>query len=344
MNDDRLHQVAQSLAGVAERRRTRRDILTGLAAGGIAALATGGGVGRERTVLASAAARGVAGTPVGGQPQPITVMANGVELTYVEQGQGEPVILVHGSLNDFRSWGFQLPTFAQHYRTVAYSRRDHWPNATQGNAENYDPSMHADDLAALIETLGPGPAHLVGSSHGALTMLLVAARRPELVRTLVLGEPPLLLWLNGVSGGSALLKAFMASAWEPARQALEQGDLEEGVRLFLDGTLGPGAFDQLPPPVRAMMLDNAPTLRQETATPPETYFSALTCEEASGIRAPALLLTGEFTPAIFRLVNDELAGCLAASERATIPGASHAHHAGNPPVYNETVLGFLASH
>jgi non-heme chloroperoxidase len=57
--------------------------------------------------------------------QPRTIDANGTELVYVEQGDGETVVFVHGSLSDFRSWGLQMAPFAQRYRTIAYSRRGH---------------------------------------------------------------------------------------------------------------------------------------------------------------------------------------------------------------------------
>ncbi len=51
--------------------------------------------------------------------------ANGTRLTYVDEGRGAPVVLVHGSLGDYRTWAPQVPFFAQHYRVIAYSRRYH---------------------------------------------------------------------------------------------------------------------------------------------------------------------------------------------------------------------------
>src|ERR1700754_3430865 len=56
------------------------------------------------------------------------VAANGTELTYVEAAQGEPVIFVHGGLQDYRMWAEHLPKFAGRYRAIAYSRRNHFPN------------------------------------------------------------------------------------------------------------------------------------------------------------------------------------------------------------------------
>ena len=49
-------------------------------------------------------------------------------VSYVEQGQGEPVIFVHGGLQDYRMWSEQLPKFAAHYRAIACNRRSNYPN------------------------------------------------------------------------------------------------------------------------------------------------------------------------------------------------------------------------
>jgi pimeloyl-ACP methyl ester carboxylesterase len=310
------------------------------------ALAVAAGGGRTPAPRRTLAAFGVDATPFDNppQPQPQTALAGGIELAYVEQGQGTPVVFVHGSPNDFRSWGFQLPSFAPHYRAIAYSRRAHWPNAANSGDALYAATRHADDLAALIDALGLGSAHLVGASYGALVALLVASKRPELVRTLVVGEPPLLPWLVDLADGPALLAAFTQSVWEPVRQAFARGEAEAAVRLFLDGAVGAGAFDRLPQAARTMMLDNAPALRMEVETPADHYFLAFATEDARGITTPTLLLDGEHSPTVFQRITDQLAIGLLRAERVTIPATSHALHVGNPQVYNETVLRFLAMH
>ena len=56
------------------------------------------------------------------------VNVNGVNLEYTEQGRGAPVVLVHGSVSDYRTWSVVQPRFAERYRTIAFSRRYHWPN------------------------------------------------------------------------------------------------------------------------------------------------------------------------------------------------------------------------
>lgn len=273
--------------------------------------------------------------------QPSTAHVNGAVLAYVEQGQDAPVVFVHGSVNDYRSWRAQLAPFAERYRATAYSRRYHWPNAQPGLGVAYAAAQHAADLGALIAALGLAPAHVVGSSYGALTALTCAVARPDLVRSLVLGEPPLLPWLARLPEGAALLDDFMATAFGPARQALARGEAETGVRTFINGVIGPGVFDRLPPPARGMMLDNAAAMRAETTTPPEEYFPALSPADVGRLPMPVLLVQGELSPRMFGLITDELARALPDAERATIPAASHGMHGQNPAAYNAAVLAFL---
>ena len=272
------------------------------------------------------------------------VHVNGADLAYIEQGAGRPLVLVHGSLNDYRSWMGQMEPFAQRYRVIAYSRRYHWPNVQPQPGSPYAVAEHAADLAALIEALGLAPAHVVGSSYGAMTALTMAVQRPGLARSLVLGEPPLLPWLARRPQGQPILDAFLTTAFQPAGQAFAGGDAEAGIRLFLGGVLGPGAYDRLPAHVRAGMLENAAAMRLEPATPPEQYFTPFTPEEVARLATPTLLVQGEVSPPMFGLVSEELAAALPHAERATIPGASHSMHTMNPQAYNAAVLAFLDRH
>ena len=274
--------------------------------------------------------------------RPQAILANGVELTYVEQGAGDPVIFVHGSTGDLRGWLEHLALAADRYRTIAYSRRGHYPNAWPADYSDCTPEVHAADLAALISALGYGPVHLVGHSYGALVSLVLAAQRPELVRTLVLGEPPLFPWLTATPAGEALLTAFLADVWEQARRTCQQGELKAGMRIFIDGVMGEGAFDQCPAPVQAEMMDNAAEMVVELETPPDTVFSTLSRDDVRGVSLPTLLLSGELSPSLFRDVIDELAAVMPQAELGVIPSVSH--DLGDPVTFIEPVLGFLAKY
>lgn len=270
------------------------------------------------------------------------VTVNGASLSYVEAGRGPgTIVCVHGSLDDYRSWRLQMAHFAGHYRVIAYSRRYHFPNRWDGDGSDYSAELHAEDLAGLIRALAEPPVHLVTSSYGGNVALYMASRHGELVRSLVLGEPPLLPWLHHIDGGEMHLQRFLDGAWLPARGAFQRGQLEEGARLFLDGVMGRPTFVHLAPPARQLILDNAPEMAAETLA--NRYFPPFACEDARALGQPVLLCKGELSPEMFHLITDELAACLPASAApVVIPGASHAMHAGNPQAYNHQVVSFLA--
>ena len=87
---------------------------------------------------------------------------SGVALNYVEQGQGAPVVFVHGATIDHRAWEGQREAVARCYRYIALTQRyfgtDPWPDA----GEQYSLTTHADDLTTFIRNLKAGPVHLVG--------------------------------------------------------------------------------------------------------------------------------------------------------------------------------------
>jgi non-heme chloroperoxidase len=270
------------------------------------------------------------------------IKINNTNLEYIEKGQGIPVVFVHGSLGDFRSWNLQTEPFSEHYRVIAYSRRYHYPNAEPGKSQDYSVNLHAQDLAALIRGLGLQQPHIVGSSYGAYIALVLTAKHPELVRSLALGEPPLLPWLENSQEYTHIVAAFMSKAWEPSKRAFERGDMEEGVRAFINGVLGQEAFDKLPMPIRAAMMENAPEMNAEVLSP--GYFSKFTCDDAKKIKAPTLLLTGELSPLMFRYIIKELRRCMPRAECSVIPKSSHMMQGANPEVYNTQVLSFLSRH
>ena len=111
---------------------------------------------------------------------------------------GQPNILIHGTLSDFREWHFQIDKFAQNYRVVSYSRLYGYPNQWIGNGDDSNiPNNVADLVELIIKRLNLGPAHIIGHSYGAFIALYLAFEHPDLVKTLVLGEPPVLSLLEG---------------------------------------------------------------------------------------------------------------------------------------------------
>lgn len=92
----------------------------------------------------------------------VTVDINSASLAYVERGSGEPVVFVHGSASDHRTWHLQHDEFGRSFRAIIYSRRHHWPNNPIAEGIDYSMAEHVDDLEALLQSLDATPAHVVG--------------------------------------------------------------------------------------------------------------------------------------------------------------------------------------
>lgn len=263
---------------------------------------------------------------------------NGTTLAWVEEGSGPPVVFVHGSGADLRTWGYQLTPVAQaSFRAIAYSRRYHYPNDPPIADEAYTAAQHAGDLAAFIESLGAGPAQLVASSSGGAIALLVARDRPHIVRSLFLTEPAL---LGLVPPGTP--EAAQVAQLDTARRLLVSGDTGGALQAFVDVIIAPGAWQLMPASTRQMLTDNLPELRREAAMPHgDPPFE---CEDARHIEVPVLLVTGGSSPAFFKTIDERLAGCLPSVDTVTVPGAAHAVHAQQPARFNELLVAFLMKH
>jgi pimeloyl-ACP methyl ester carboxylesterase len=280
------------------------------------------------------------------------VEVNGTTLSYCEQGEGDPVVFVHGTAGDLRIWAKQLPAIGRSYRAIAYSRRYARPN------EDIDPDAddqmlpHVEDLAAFLREIGVDAAHLVGSSWGAFISLLSAIRHPELVRSLVLEEPPVvslfastpprpteLLRLLATRPRTAIaLVRFAAGAMVPAQKAFARGENEKAMRLFLVGVLGAEGYERLPEASKQMMRENLGSARAQLLG---AGFPPLDDDQVRSVRVPTLLLTGEHSPPFFLRLTDRLEELLPTVERVQIPHASHIMHEENAPAVNEAILAFL---
>jgi pimeloyl-ACP methyl ester carboxylesterase len=234
-----------------------------------------------------------------------------------------------------------MKVLSPQFRVISYSRRYHYPNNNPLTARYHSAYTEADDLAALIRKLGLGRVHLVGTSIGAFTALVLAVKHPEMVRSLALAEPPVHEWVRISPDGEAAYKEFMTNIWEPAAAAFKTGDDQGAMRIFVDGLGGKGRFDKLSPEARAAAMQNSRFFKANTlASDP---FPNLSKAKVRRLRVPVLIITGENTITIHRLVNQELARLLPKAEQVVIPNAGHSSPRENPQAFNEAVLRFFAN-
>ncbi len=283
------------------------------------------------------------------------VAVNRTTLGYRERGAGEPVVFVHGSVSDIRTWELPLSAVGEAHRAIAYSRRYARPNVDIPPDVDDQMLQHVADLASLLEVLDAVPAHLVGHSWGAFICLLTAIDHPELVRTLVLEEPPVIsLYLSTPPRAAELLAllarrptaavallTFGARTIAPARKAFERGDDEEALRRFAKGVLGRDSYRRVPEERKQQMRENLNAFRAQMLG---AGFPRLDEYQVREVTAPTLLITGERTPGFQRHLSDSLYRLLPRAERTEIAAASHRLHEENPTAVNEAILTFIRNH
>lgn len=265
---------------------------------------------------------------------------NGVDLSYIEQGTGAPVVFVHGAFSDYRYWEPQRQAVAKQHRFIAYTYRYHGTTPWPDEGQQYAAATHAADLAGFIRGLNAGPVHLVGISVGGLVATLVASEHPDLVRSLTLLEPSLAALLGDIPEGKPLLED-RATALALVGAAAKAGDAAQAAKLFFDwvNNQGAGALDKQPEALRQMVLDNARTVPVFlSAAPPP----AVSCATLGAMKVPTIVVGGEQTRRYFSLMNEVVVRCLPGSRPVLIPKATHFGSYQNPSAFNDALLQFLA--
>ncbi|MGH2379513.1 MAG: alpha/beta fold hydrolase [Candidatus Limnocylindria bacterium] len=186
---------------------------------------------------------------------------DGIRLMVDDTGSGDPLVLVHGSWDDRRVWAAATDELSRSFRVITYDRRGHTDSedgSTPGTRRDDE-----DDLVALIETLELAPAHVVANSFGGAIAVGLAARQPELLRSLSVHEPPLF-----PLAGEDVIPEQVGEVIGDVVAMIDRGEREEAARVFVEQVaLGPGAWDYVPPEDRTMMIGNAGTFTGEQRDP-----------------------------------------------------------------------------
>jgi pimeloyl-ACP methyl ester carboxylesterase len=266
-----------------------------------------------------------------------TLHVNGYDMTYLDLGQGPPLVCVHGSLCDFRIWSAVLGPLTRKHRVIAVSLRHFFPEHWDGLSDTYSIAQHTADMVAFIEKLDAGPIDLMGHSRGGHVSFRVAQRRPDLLRKLILAEPggELDATLDPAfkPGPSPLAARIAASA-----EIIAKGDIDGGLAIFMDALEGLGAWKRLPATPKQLLRDNATTLIGQTRDKRPPFSKA----DAEAIKTPTLFIGGADTKGALPQVLHTLAAHVAGSRTEIIPGATHPMFEQAPQKYCEIVLEFLA--
>ncbi|ANY06974.1 alpha/beta fold hydrolase [Pseudonocardia sp. HH130630-07] len=248
---------------------------------------------------------------------------------------GPPVVLLHGGGLDGRMWGRQLAALADRHRVVVPDTRGH--GASSGADRPFRPH---DDLAALLDHLGTGPAALVGLSMGGRIAADTALARPDLVDRLVvcgtgIGEPDFRdPWVLGVF-----------AEWARTQQAL---DADGWVEAFLRFVPGPTrTADEVDPlvsdEIRVMAVDllgrHLPA--DPTVPGPPIEFLPDARALAPTLAAPLLGIVGDLDGDDHRRLVADAVAIVPHGEQATVPGTAHYPNMERPAEFTGAVLRFL---
>jgi pimeloyl-ACP methyl ester carboxylesterase len=265
------------------------------------------------------------------------VDVNGYPLAYQDAGAGPAIVLLHGSLTDYRSWTAQVPALSKQFRVLAPSLRHYYPEPWDGRGDDFSIAQHADDVAAFVARLAVGRVHLLGHSRGGAVALTVARRYPQLVATLVLADPRGLESLLPDTAGNREMEFQLRNHFATLQRNLAAGDVDRAAREFVDALGGAGAWERRPANQRQIFLDNL-------ATAVDTgEFPVIRCADVDRLDFPMLLITGERSPQRYPAMFAALRACRPSIPApVTIPAAAHAMHRENPERFNAEVLAFLA--
>ena len=261
-----------------------------------------------------------------------TMDVAGYPIAYVERGSGPVLVLVHGSLNDYRYFMPQVEGLSSRFRVVSLSLRHYYPEPWTGKGE-FSYTVHARDLAAFIEGLHAGPVNLVGWSRGGNVVLVMARERPDLIAKLVLMDPAVSELVVGEAGEEARIGRLRT-----VQEYFEKNDIDGGLRYFINAVNGAGAWDGMTEALREGRRQNAWTLVGQFGD-----LERVSCADVAALKMPVLLMTGERSPRQFAPILDKIQQCLPAARRYVVPRAVHQMSQSNPADSNAELTRFLLS-
>ena len=256
----------------------------------------------------------------------------GLDLYYVERGQGEPLIFLNGLAGDSMSWMGQLKSFSRQYRCLALDNRD--VGQSTYVASDYTIKDVAQDLISLCKHLGLGAAHVVGVSMGGMIAQEMALMAPDRVASLVLvntladaddwfrGTLDLFKLIREQGPDTATFFSRILPWW-----VSHEFYRDSGRTSWLMWLLSQNPY--------AQKLDGFQRQLKAVAT-------HSTADRLSAIRCPVMILSGvddHIMPPRFAL---ELKRLIPQAVLQQVPGVGHALALENPVLFNSSLQQFLA--
>lgn len=244
--------------------------------------------------------------------------SNGVRIRYIEQGTGEPVVLVHGFIGTIeKNWMTSgvFQQLAKNFRVIALDCRGHGKSDKPHDAKQYGPEM-ALDIVRLLDHLKIEKAHIVGYSMGSMIATKLLTMKPERFLTAALG------------GAGGLLDPT-----EEQVKLLDQltADIEKGSLRTLILALTPEGQPR-PTEEQIKQLDASALAGQDisalAALRRADIANAVTGEQVAAINVPTIAIIGTADPLIEGV--NKLKKAMPKLKVVTVEGASHMTAFGRP--------------
>ncbi len=269
---------------------------------------------------------------------PHAIADDGVKLYYEQTGAGMPVIFVHEFAGDHRSWEPQMRHFGQRYRAISFNARGFPPSDVPEDVSFYSQNRAADDIAAVLDQLNIGQAHIVGLSMGGFATLHYGFRHASRARSLTVAG-------CGYGADPATRDGFRAEGANTVEFIREKG-----MQAFADRY----AFG----PTRVQFQNKDPRgfaefqrqLAEHSAVGSANTQLGVQRErpslwdlqaEMQGLRVPTLILTGDedwpcLAPGVL------MKQTIPSSALAVMPNCGHGINLEDPDQFNRIVGDFIA--
>lgn len=268
------------------------------------------------------------------------------KLVYYDSAGGHPgeppLLLLHGATLRSEDWENIFPRLATRYRVIAYDARGHGKSA---RAAGYPLTDLAADCARILREVAKAPAIVIGHSLGGATALVLAAREPALVKALVLEDP----WLGRYHDGVWRKEGFSAlEAVMPKQGAPDFARAVGAMPLPTPGPRGERTVAEVrgfySPERLATYYGAVDALFVRGLLHPEAAGTAAIADALATLAVPTLLLCAD--PAVDSALTDDDIRSLEArgAQVARFPGQAHRMHGLKPEVFLEALEPFLRKH
>ena len=253
-------------------------------------------------------------------------------LHYDERGDGDgaPIVLLHGLGSSSSDWAAQLAALAMRHRILAVDLRAHGRSSRPRGRLTVE--AMADDMAAFLTALGAPPAHVVGLSLGGCVALVLALDHPARVRSLTLVNAFARLTPAGPRGALRMLARLGLLVGAPMRvvaahvaRGLFPRPEQQGLYLAAVASLGGGSRRTYLASIRALLGFD---VRRRLAE----------------VRCPTLVVAGDRDTTIPLTAKTLLQRGIPGAQLLVVPDSGHATPCDQAERFNEALLAFVAAH